>query len=171
MRWDQSLKVCEGNRLDHICITCAVNNQYYKNKIFFFHPYYARPEHSIWFHFSSIILHRLSTIGITQILLAWFNSYLSVCTYFIQLNSFRSHPYSEVPQGSIFRKFNIKFHYFADDTQLYHSTKPFALLPPHSLISSLSDVRSWFSSNFLQLNSDKTKLGPYPLYLNQYFFT
>ena len=124
-----------------------------------------------------ILLSRLSSIGLSHTPLSWFHSYLTGRTQYVQLKSFTSEPSpvtAGVPQGSvlgpllfiiyllpighILRQYNIQFHCYADDTQLYLSCKPNSSLPPPSLTSCLSELKTWFNSNFLQLNCSKSEI-------------
>ena len=65
-----------------------------------------------------------------------------------------------LPLGQIIRHFNISFHFYADDTQIYLSIDPLdtssTTLTP--LIDCLTAIHSWMSNNFLLLNNKKTEI-------------
>jgi hypothetical protein len=126
-----------------------------------------------------ILLQRLSErYGITGNAHAWLRSYLTGRKQFITIKGERSQvqdKHCDVPQGSvlgpnlyedytasslgdIFRRHGVKFHIYADDTQIY---LPF--LPENEIValakleSCLIDVRQWMATNWLQLNDSKTE--------------
>ncbi|KAF7652305.1 hypothetical protein LDENG_00098610 [Lucifuga dentata] len=63
-----------------------------------------------------------------------------------------------LPLGHILRHYKIHFHCYADDTQLYISTKPNTSLPPSALTSCLQDINIWMSNNFLKFNDNKSEV-------------
>ena len=63
-----------------------------------------------------------------------------------------------IPLGAILRHYDILYHIYADDTQLYCS---FALDSPDEVLSKISacisDIRTWMIKNKLKINDDKTE--------------
>ena len=130
----------------------------------------------------SILLSRLQNrLGIRNIALKWFHSYLHSREQFVSVDGIESSkkhlPYG-LPQGSVLgpllyslytsplgdiaRKHSIPFHLYADDTQLYLS---FTSNCPNHLPSTkiavelcVKDIGDWMLRNKLKLNQDKTEL-------------
>ncbi len=63
-----------------------------------------------------------------------------------------------LPMGSIFKKYDISFHLYADDTQLYLSFKPGDENALAKLFVCIEELKSWLMSNFLTLNEGKTEV-------------
>ncbi len=131
----------------------------------------------------NILLNRLENyVGISEIALAWFKSYFSDSHQFVAVNeevSYYSQVQYGVPQGSvlrplhfmlymlpfgdIIRKHGISFHCYADDSQLYISSRPNETYQFAKLTECIVDIKNWMTSNFLLLNSQKTEvliIGP-----------
>ncbi len=125
-----------------------------------------------------ILIDRLQNYtGIQGQALRWFRSYLSDRYHFVYLNGESSQlspvKYG-VPQGcvlgpllfslymlslgNIIRKYGISFHCYADDTQLYISTRPDETSKLSKLTECVKNIKDWMTSNFLLLNSDKTEI-------------
>ncbi len=63
-----------------------------------------------------------------------------------------------LPLGNIIRKYGIHFHCYADDTQLYISTRPEETSKLSKLTECVKNVKDWMTNNFLLLDSDKTEI-------------
>ncbi len=63
-----------------------------------------------------------------------------------------------LPLGNIIRKYGISFHCYADDTQLYISTRPDETSKLSKLTECVKNIKDWMTSNFLLLNSDTTNI-------------
>jgi hypothetical protein len=126
-----------------------------------------------------ILLSRLeSDVGVSDVALSWFRSYLSGRSQAVSCagrTSFSRAVTCGVPLGSvldpllfciymrpleaIMQRHNISHHFYADDTQLYLSFNPSeASQAMDRLNKCLVDIRSWMSTNFLKLNSEKAEL-------------
>ncbi len=68
-----------------------------------------------------------------------------------------------LPLGDIIRKLGVSFHCYADDTQLYISSRPGETHQIEKLMECIVDIKNWMTNNFLLLNSEKTEvliIGP-----------
>ena len=127
----------------------------------------------------SMLVKRLeNTFGVTGMALKWIQSYLSLRTQYVKTRTEQSAvaPVTiGVPQGSVLGPFlfsiyvspiadvisshGIKYHQYADDTQLYTAVKSgtdTASLRDLELCSCA--VRDWFAHNGMLLNPDKSEV-------------
>ncbi len=63
-----------------------------------------------------------------------------------------------LPLGNIIRKYGISFHCYAEDTQLYISTRPDETSKLSKLKECVKNVNDWMTNHFLLFNSDKTEI-------------
>ena len=127
----------------------------------------------------SILLSRLSSrYGIKGTVLAWLRSYLTSRKQFVNVNKCRSSQrFLErgVPQGSvlgpllyplytspladIIKRYNLEYHFYADDTQLYVVFKTDCLDKmvecKTTIEQCVRDIDNWMVINKLKLNQDK----------------
>ncbi len=127
-----------------------------------------------------ILLRRMSErCGIKDTALAWFASYISNRTQAVQINNNYSSKKAlkyGVPQGSVLGPIlftlyssplsdtiggNLKYHCFADDTQLYLGFSPNSEITQQnakeSMENCITKIKSFMTKNKLKLNDDKTE--------------
>ena len=127
-----------------------------------------------------LLSHLQQRLGITNTALQWFASYLGGRTQKIKVNDALSSPHPVrygVPQGSVLgpllftlytqpldsliRAHNLRYHLYADDTQLYLAFTPSSPASSANAIAVIEraahDIKSWMTNHCLQLNDDKTE--------------
>ena len=116
-------------------------------------------------------------VGLQGSVLQWFSSYLSDRSISVSLGNFSSSsapikcgvPQGStlgpllfslymLPLGSIFNKYNIQYHCYADDTQFYLPVNTDGICSLGNIFNCLNDIKSWMARNFLQLNESKTDI-------------
>ena len=127
-----------------------------------------------------IILTRLQhSFGVTAEALDWMRSYISGRTQCVSVGpatSFNAHLCCGVPRGSVFgrklyciytkpfgdtvTKHNLRYHCYADDTQIYLSIKPNENWASErsAIEACVVDVGRWKNRNMLKLNQEKGEL-------------
>lgn len=126
----------------------------------------------------AILLSRLeSRLNIAGTALSWLGSYLTNRPQFISINNCTSStaPLSQgvpqglvhgpqlfilhmLPLGDIIRRRGLHFHCYADDVQLYISTKSIINTTLSTLTNCLTELKAWMHSNLLILNCDKSDI-------------
>jgi hypothetical protein len=126
-----------------------------------------------------VLINHLKQLGFDGSVLQFFISYLSDRTQCVKIqnaSSTSSELVFGVPQGSVLGpilfslytsrlgeiicKYDLDYHFYADDSQIYISFNPCQLEAEsaiHRLELCISEIRIWMSSKFLKLNDDKTE--------------
>ena len=126
---------------------------------------------------SSSLARLQNWFGLDGLSLNWFTSYLSSRSQAVSINDFISAfstlscgvPQGSVlgpllltlyttPLGSVISKNSLKYHLYADDTQLYISFTPTnSALSLETLTNTFTNILFWMNSNKLLLNPSKTE--------------
>ena len=125
----------------------------------------------------TILLQRLKHLGFHGTVLNWLSTYLENRTFSVNIGPFESDLYDlpfGVPQGSvlgpllfnlymttlcpILQFYNVSYHLYADDIQLYVSCSADNQSAVDNIIKCLTHVKSWMSSSFLELNEHKSEI-------------
>ena len=133
----------------------------------------------------SILLQRLSNLGIKGVALQWIRSYLTGRFQSVSVKGSTSSskllnfgvPQGSVlgpllfsiyisPLGNLIRHLNLNFHQYADDNQLYLSfTKSNTASAISSIQSGVLQIKEWMTQNKLKFNDSKTEV----LYIHSKF--
>lgn len=116
-------------------------------------------------------------VGLKGTVLDWFRSYLSERSFKIKIGDCVSSctplpwgvpqgsilgpvPFSLylLPLGQIFKKHNISYHLYADNTQIYLPVKRGDGSSATCLLDCLSDIKAWMAQSFLNFNKTKTEI-------------
>jgi hypothetical protein len=120
-------------------------------------------------------------LGLTGTTLGWFKSYLTSRIQQVHVAgkySPKQHLLRGVPQGSVLgpllfliytrplgrliRNHGLKFHLYADDTQLYMTATPASQQTVNNSVAVMEDcvhdIQTWMTTNFLKLNAEKTEV-------------
>ena len=117
-------------------------------------------------------------LGIEGTALSWLESYLSNRTQTVYFNDSQSEPKIlnfGVPQGSVLgpllfqiyllplglllRQLDLKFHFYADDVQIYIAVTPDSYIDQVDKIqTAYITINEWLSKNFLKLNPKKSEV-------------
>ncbi|KAI2665263.1 putative RNA-directed DNA polymerase from transposon BS [Labeo rohita] len=116
-----------------------------------------------------ILLPPLSSMGITGILLCWFESHLTGRSFRVAHQLVTGVPQGSVlgpllfsiyttTLGPIMQTHGFSYHYYADDTQLYLSFQPDDPMVAARISGCLADISAWMKKYHQQLNLVKTEL-------------
>ena len=98
-----------------------------------------------------------SWFRISEIVLKWFESYLSDCRQFVNINGEKSATHDV--NYWILNRYNLRYHLFADDTQIYISFKTSDIASSKQRAEEcVAEICYWININELEFNHDKTDI-------------